>query len=307
MNVLKELVRYWLFPNWIIGIGKGSLQDGRKPSFDNVIWLKTGYHDRWFADPFIVDEIDNQLVILAEEFCYSDNKGKIVSLWVDKNKFKVLKRKELLKLSTHLSFPIYHKEADDTYIYPENSESLRLDLYKLSDEYDELTFKKTIIEKSLSDSVVFNYQEKWFLITTEKPFSCGNEVKIFISNEPFGNYTLHQNISLKDNSARRAGAIINSNGKYISVSQECNRYYGEGLVFSEVHINSKFEISFQELFRLKSKSRKIKGIHTYNEYRDLYVIDAKIVRMPLLGTLISNSKIIFVIKKVLDKIRRLFL
>lgn len=46
----------------------------------NIHWMKHSYTDRWFADPYLLEVTDKQIVVLVEEFCYKLRKGRIADL-----------------------------------------------------------------------------------------------------------------------------------------------------------------------------------------------------------------------------------
>ena len=71
----------------------------------NIRWMKHGYKDRWFADPFIVDETADTFIILAEEYMRDDRKARLAKLVVSKDDCKLLNNETVLNLDTHLSFP----------------------------------------------------------------------------------------------------------------------------------------------------------------------------------------------------------
>ncbi len=124
MNIGNYLRRY----KWDIGIA--SKEEGH--SYDNEKWdfhIVKAPKDRWFADPFLLDVTDEEIIILAEEYEHKLAKGRLAKLIIDKKSYKLKSYKIILELPTHLSFPIYYRKDDKIYIYPENSESGKCTLY----------------------------------------------------------------------------------------------------------------------------------------------------------------------------------
>ncbi|WP_018109327.1 glucosamine inositolphosphorylceramide transferase family protein [Bacteroides propionicifaciens] len=284
---IKNKLRYLLAPNWQIYLGKikGTLSD-IEDDINKAIPLKIPYKDRWYADPFILKIQSKSVYILAEEFSYNDNRGVIVLLEVDIESCKLIKRHLLLKLETHLSFPIFKIDSGVIIIYPENAENNCLKAYTLINNGGKysLNHNETILDMPLSDSVIFEFNDKYFLLTTMKPFSNGNELTVFISNNLLNNYNLHQKIVFGDNSARRAGDLFYMDNKFVTVSQDCNRnLYGNGLIFSEIQISEdNYKLSIDEIKRVYPKEKGILGIHTFNVKDEYFVIDKKIVNFPFL-------------------------
>ena len=97
--------------NWNIGFCEQLTENFlRYKTLNKIKWLKHPYTDRWFADPFILDVTENEIVVLVEE-CHIENpKGIISELIVDRRSMRLKKRYELLSLETHLSYPIIIQE-----------------------------------------------------------------------------------------------------------------------------------------------------------------------------------------------------
>ena len=45
--------------------------------------IKHPFKDRWFADPFILDYNDNQIILLVEDLLIKEDKGRISKLIID--------------------------------------------------------------------------------------------------------------------------------------------------------------------------------------------------------------------------------
>ena len=90
--------------HWNIGFIESSIDDIiNNISFQPVIhWLKHPYHDRFFADPFILKVTDEKIEVLVEEFFYAKWKGEISLLTISRRDYRLIHRKTLLKLDTHL-------------------------------------------------------------------------------------------------------------------------------------------------------------------------------------------------------------
>lgn len=61
-------------------------------TLSNIKWMRHDYSDRWFADPFILDEIENTYIVLAEEYLRDERKGRLARLTVAKDDCTLLKK-----------------------------------------------------------------------------------------------------------------------------------------------------------------------------------------------------------------------
>ena len=69
--------------------------------------IKHKYHDRWFADPFILEVTNSKIILLAEEFMYSNSKGRIAQLTIDRKSYKLIANKTILDLPTSVIKPAF--------------------------------------------------------------------------------------------------------------------------------------------------------------------------------------------------------
>ena len=73
--------------------------------FAKVQWVKfPSYKKNWVADPFLFSIFDNTIEILVEEMCEDEGKGRLSKLCIDKKSGKLLDKKVILDLPSHLSF-----------------------------------------------------------------------------------------------------------------------------------------------------------------------------------------------------------
>ena len=93
---------------------------------------------------------------------------------------------------------------------------------------------------------------------------------------------------LKDRTARGAGDVFKMGDKLIRPAQINNDQYGEGLVFQEVIINND-NLTLKEVNRIKPPKGAI-GLHTFNSYKGIYVVDFKLPRYPLIYKIKSLYK-----------------
>ena len=130
MNPVQKLYTKLTRTRWELGL----IHDGLDGAFSDkqliVDWIENPFKDRWFADPFILDVTEEYVYILAEEYSFSERKGRIAKLWVNRKSMVIERFKILLETSTHLSFPSILRKNGKIYVYPESAYSGRLDLYQ---------------------------------------------------------------------------------------------------------------------------------------------------------------------------------
>ena len=237
--------------------------------------IKHKYHDRWFADPFILEVTNSKIILLAEEFMYSNSKGRIAQLTIDRKSYKLIANKTILDLPTHLSFPLIRRVKEDIYICPENSAGGELSIYKLSKNSCEKI--ETILHKPVYDAVDITINgDKYLFLTEGSKFEEQNGNRLKIYKQQGCKYIFYQQYFFNENIARMAGDLFWHEGVLYRPAQECNNYiYGHALSLQKVIVNDT-GFDFQEISRLTSNAKEGgDGIHTFNTYKGITVVDVK--------------------------------
>lgn len=241
----------------------------------NYKWINYSTKRRWYADPFILDVSEKNISLLVEEKTYSIGRGRIAKLIIDRKTRTLIEEKIILDLPYHLSFPIILRYGGKVYIYPENSRSGKLNIYKYNLNDDSVTFVDTLSEEPLTDAVIVTFFDKPLIFTTKHPESNGHILSIYSSNEIIGVYEKVNELAFSERIARNAGDFFSYKGKIIRPTQiyDNNNGYGAGLTFQEVnYCNGKF--SMNEVARVLPP-KGFNGIHTFNTYKDIIVVDGK--------------------------------
>ncbi len=270
------------------------LVNGQKRSVypKHVEWLKHPYPDRWFADPFILDVTDDEIILFAEE---QDTRlttpGKLVKLVIDR-KTKGLKRKStLLELPTHLSYPLIIKENNKVYVLPENGASNTLNLYELGDD-EQLHWVNKLIDRPLYDSTPFlnPHDKQWYMIATE---INGTQLNAYLykSSSITKEFTLCQPTPISSDLryARSGGNFfIDSNNQIYRMAQDCKDSYGNSIHIMKVESIEPFQE--HEVCHLRPKSFRYNlGLHTLQFHPSgLTVIDGTGHNHPILGRIIAK-------------------
>ena len=275
-SILNRFIFNYIHRHWNIAIA--SIDSELDPN--NIKWMKHIFKDRWFADPFIINETDDTLIILAEEYMRDDRKARLAKLTVTKDDCILLDNETILDLDSHLSFPNFIEVDGETYVYPENGRSGKTDYYKLDVP---LKYVGELSHLPLADAVIQEIGGNYYLFFTLGNECNGNRLLVHVANNPFGPYEPKQEIVFKDNTARRAGRMFKFENKLISPAQICNNSYGEGVCLQETILDND-EFLFREIKRLYPTSKDYpSGLHTFNVFGNHVVIDGYRFKHPLLS------------------------
>lgn len=262
-NVIKRLMHY----TWDLAYFK--LDETPITHFTSscIQIVKNPYKDKWFADPFILSYSKGKLELLVEEFDSNVKRGRIARIEIDTNKREIVNCCIVLELPTHLSFPVIYREDGKIYVIPENSESGSFYIYEYDRTQDKLINPQLIIQKPLTDAIIDKRGEKYLVYATSLPDPNGNCLYIYEADNLFGPYKKISETLLNDKTARMAGYFIHEDEKMIRPAQDCNKEYGEAVVFYDGN---------SVVYRLSPHQFKYSGVHTFNTYKEMGIIDLKI-------------------------------
>ena len=262
-----------------------------------IKWLKHSYKDRWFADPFIYKVTENEIVVFVEELPIKNPKGIISELVIDRKTMGLKKRHVLLELDTHLSYPAIIIEDGRTYVYPENGQSGKLNLY----EYDAINHKLInpicIVDEPLADSTIFRMGDYYYLCATKYP-NTQEKVYLYRSNSLKGVYSScsENPFNTDKGCSRPAGDWMVFNNKLFRPAQDCIKRYGHAITIMSVKLDEAV-ISESVMFSVNPVSRRYDlGIHTINFKEGLCVVDSFGYLHPLI------ARIVFFLIKVKHEI-----
>src|SRR5574344_1914204 len=80
---IKDIVKSLSDERWNIGFISNDLNSIMLGEPIKVNWLKHYYKDSWFADPFILDVTDEEIIVLVEEWYKPIKRGRISKLTID--------------------------------------------------------------------------------------------------------------------------------------------------------------------------------------------------------------------------------
>lgn len=279
--LLKRLYNSFVAHKWELALISNPISDiinGNQLSFHYII---NPFEDRWFADPFILSVDDDVIVLLVEDYRYSDNMGRISRLDVDRNSLQILKVIEILQIDTHLSFPAILRIDDKVFIYPESSHANGLWMYNYNPKTNVCQKVYQLCSLPLTDAIITDRFGKKLLFSTREPNPNKNRLDIYEWDDVGNEFVKSASVFFEENIARNAGDFFEFNGECYRPAQECNKMYGHAISVQKVE-------RFRGIFKLTDVRRILPpkssfGIHTLNTYQGITIVDLKEFRYPWLG------------------------
>lgn len=290
MNLLKKTYRHLTNWRWEIGFVDNTLEEVVNGESISVHWVSLPFRNRWFADPFILDYNDNEIVVLCEEYSDELLRGRIAKLIIDRKTYELRSWNIILDLPTHLSFPRIVRRDNKIYVHPENNRSGSHSIYRYDLISDTLVEGKKICDQRLTDAVMLDYDNQHLLFSTYFPTSNGLVLHVYKQNPANDKFEEIESIKMPSRTARMAGDFFQVNGKLYRPAQDCNGEYGYATIIQEVS-NINGEWTFEDVRRITSPHPILKtGCHTFNHYKELIVIDAKGYRYPFVGKFLETLR-----------------
>ncbi len=273
---------------WNLGFIEEGLKDTLTNKIPRIHWVKKHINDRWFADPFILDVTDSEIIILAEEYSYNVCRGRIARVVIDRKTYEEKCFEIILELSTHLSFPFIIRQNGKVYLLPENSASGYSTIYEYEDATRKLTPLHHLAEEPFADATIFEMEGRSYLFTTMLPDTNSTSVKIYSFDK--------ENLKVVDRIAavefpivcgRNAGEVFEVDGQLYRPAQDCSLRYGHGVILQKLTmVDGKW--IFVDVNSFYPRTYKYnQGIHTFNSYKGLIVIDARGYRNPVMGRVLT--------------------
>lgn len=301
MSIKEFYWRYCISHRWVLAFIDNDMDAILRGEPLKMDYVKYHFAGRWFADPFILDADEKNITLLVEDFDDASQLGKISRLKIDRLSMELKDVKVILSLKTHLSFPNIIRKTDEAgkqhiYIYPENYHGDGLSLYEYLPATEEVKKMKLFTADPLTDADYVEYFGKPQIFSTRVPME--NKDVLYIYEQTQGTFAEVAQVKFDECTARNAGGFFMHGDKVYRPAQECNGgFYGHAVSLQRVDLDGT-GYRFTELRRIyPPKDGKSIGIHTFNTYKGLTVIDVKQYRHPLVAksfTFIAN-----LIKKVI--------
>ena len=265
---IKTQIKKLTEERWNVGFVQNSVNDVINGCTIDVKWIKHKLKDSWFADPFVLNVTENEIILLVEEFYKPINRGRISKLTIDK------KTNELLRCDIIQDIDLQTDSSAESYVYllPENGESGYLNIYKFFIDSNRIVCLQSVLDKAVADAVPVKIEDKVYLFCTPKEDPNGSVLHIYIWSHTERKFDFLKDIPFKENIARMSGSFFKYRDKLIRPTQECNTQYGHAVTLQETDITN---FSFKEIRRLYSVHPTLNiGSHTFNSYKGVIVTDA---------------------------------
>jgi hypothetical protein len=188
----------------------------------------------YFADPFIFEESENNVVLFVERYSRIRRIGSIIRLELIFKEDQIVRiiRKKLIQEKYHLSFPCIYKLDNRLFIVPETASTNSLFLYEISDDGTEVLNKKKIAIGLFVDPIFFKKSGELFLMWYDG--ITNNDGKSVYC--PIDRFPINSDLDIKDvqefSMYRNAGRVIYTNYK---PSQAIKGSYGKGLFLENMN------------------------------------------------------------------------
>lgn len=276
MRYLPE--RFFLREKWFLAYRRAQAFNPARSAGSgwNIVLAPRGH---FYADPFVV-KWQGRSAVFFEDFSFDCRKGAIACFEVRPDGFRGEVR-EVLNLSTHLSYPYVFDYKGNLYLMPEQSSSARLSLWRCVEFPCRWEPAGTLMEgRCCIDASLIQWEERYWLFasTPEDSADSSRELSVFFSESPFGPWSVHPLNPVKSDirSARPAGRPFVHGGSLYRPVQDCSRRYGGGVSlcrieeltpqrFKETVVRPlKFDLPLQNL-----------GSHTFNFDEEFEVTDGR--------------------------------
>ena len=234
---------------------------------------------RFLADPFVITH-NNRNICFAEDYLYSENKGRISAIELKDDGYEFLD--VVLEEDFHLSYPFTFNDGLDIYMIPESIQAKQIRLYKCLDFPNKWELHKVLMDDvRAADTSVVKIKDIWYMLTNICSAGIGmhgSELHIFYSKSIDSDiWTPIEcgNPVLFDARHSRNGGLFNLGQKLIRVSQVQGKgTYGESFCINEVtHLSPQ---RYEEVYLDRVDPNFFSGIectHHFHTNENFSVID----------------------------------
>ena len=232
----------------------------------------------FLADPFII-EFQNNNYLFAEEYNFKNKKGVISVYKIYKNSSERIGI--ALEENFHLSFPYIFEFEKNYYMVPETNKVNEIRIYKCEKFPLRWKYEKTIMKSiKSSDSMIFSFNNYWWLITTfsNTGHNPDSELQIFYSEKgPLTNswISFKKNPVFIDPEIGRNGGIFFDDEKLYRVAQSFGfNAYGKKINIQEIIKLDPDNFLEKEYCAIEAKFLKnLIGIHHLHSNSNYTVFD----------------------------------
>ncbi len=288
LRAAKQQIRSRLFhEQWFIAFRRKDVLDNLSAQEGSLTIIRPP-HDRFYADPFVVDRGDKSYVFF-EDFSYLKNKGIISFIELDDLK-GCSTAEPVLEENYHLSYPFLFEWEGETYLIPETKTNRTVQLYRATQFPRGWQMVKVLLcDVAAVDSTLFHHQGKFWLFTsgieTEDPWFNGHsELFLFFSDSLVGPFTPHpRNPVVSDvRRSRAAGQIFSSSGQLIRPAQDYSVTDSCAVTLNLIDTLSEREYHETAVATIpRTWMKENIGTHTFNRSERYEVLDGRTLAGPM--------------------------
>jgi hypothetical protein len=230
-RIKRKIIRVFFREQWtpvICGVDGSRLKTIEPPK------------DRFWADPFVVEDGGRTYVFVEQQIGEGKNDKGTLGVFEMFPDMTLSPFVSILEKPYHLSFPNVFRAGDEWRMIPETHENKTIDVYRAADFPYAWRHEMTLMSGIAAvDSVVFQYNRKWWLFTSigGEGRNCNANLHLFHADSfPSDAWTPHpRNPVCSDaRNSRMAGALFTHNGKIYRPAQDCLKDYGQKTNVNEI-------------------------------------------------------------------------
>jgi len=273
-------VHLFVDARWTVGLIRGSpgsfLSEGYRPQIE---WLRDRSSD-FLADPFVFGPRERRC-IMGERVDRATQTGFITCLEIEDGG-KILEERDVMRSSTHLSYPYVFAHSGVWYMVPESAQDRCVALYRALDVPYKWERVATLIDGvATCDNTIVRHNGLWWLFCTHKSRDSNLNLFLYHARDLLGPWKSHVANPVKTDirSSRPAGMPFVAEGQLYRPAQDCAKAYGDAIVFSRVTALNEHEFSeeFVSTFRCDAAAKDSHGAHTMSYSDGVMAIDSKTI------------------------------
>ena len=232
---------------------------------------------RYYADPFLLQH-GGRTFLFVEEYVYAERRGSIAMAEVIGDRLASAPV-PVLSRPYHLSYPHVFEADGEILMIPETGENRTLELYRATEFPLKWELVKVLMKDGVySDATPLLHQGRWWLFVTVDVTgnATQDELSIFHSDAITGPWASHATNPVKSDSrsSRCGGRIIKYGDRLFRPAQDCDRHYGNGLVWFEITELTPTRFSERKVLSWNARSDLgAIGLHTFDELGGIQAID----------------------------------
>lgn len=230
--------------------------------------------DRFWCDPFPLLR-NGAMHVFVEECLYESGRGHIAML-SRSAAGKWSTSQTVLERPYHLSYPFVFEQQGQLFMIPETMAAGRVELYRCAQFPDKWELDTVLVDNFAgSDATLWFQDNRWWIFVDVR-----DELYIQYADSLRGPWSPHHRNPVKSDSrsSRPAGRIFRNGADVIRPAQDCSIQYGHEVVFNKITRLTVCDFEEVEIGRLRTPWNGNVCCHTFNQIRDITVVDRFVQR-----------------------------